>query len=131
MNQNSYFTYFIPRDDCHKRGGHLLVIPDSTTQTFVMYILGRIGYKGNALWIGLNDRASERNWRWDTGKYKYGTFKFVFRSVESPCLEKVRFREDLKVGGLNSEFRCVEIGLNDFLNPHDGYENWLYPGSNR
>ena len=53
---------------CHRSGGRLVTISDSGVQGFIEKMLGRLQFSG-AVWIGLNDRDEEHNWRWDGGKW--------------------------------------------------------------
>ncbi|XP_045207460.2 snaclec convulxin subunit beta-like [Mercenaria mercenaria] len=65
------------RDYCHHRGGTLVTIPDAQTQSFLMKALHWLQFDPDSkgLWIGLNDRDQEEQYKWDNGHKLHG-FKY-------------------------------------------------------
>ncbi|XP_077688939.1 phosphatidylserine lipase ABHD16A [Eretmochelys imbricata] len=59
--ENKYWSR--GRDDCARRGSHLLVIQDREELEFIQNITG----DQNLVWIGLNIASPGRNWTWVDG----------------------------------------------------------------
>jgi len=45
-------------------GGELVEISDLATNEFVARTLNALWWQNNGVWLGLNDRHSEQQWRW-------------------------------------------------------------------
>ncbi|XP_045180522.2 semaphorin-5B-like [Mercenaria mercenaria] len=54
------------RDDCRSKEGHMLSIGSAEEQTFIYNVLTKT-YLAKKIWLGLDDRVNEGQWKWDSG----------------------------------------------------------------
>jgi len=74
------------RDDCSSKGGHLVIILDQATQTFIEKSLRDLNWNRNGVWLGLNDIDTEGHWKWVTGiDHITNLAPVIIRRIKSIC----------------------------------------------
>ncbi|KAJ8320950.1 hypothetical protein KUTeg_002537 [Tegillarca granosa] len=56
------------REDCKIKGGNLLSIHSIQEQNFIMSSLSSLNFLGKGVWLGLNDKVTEKTFVWDSGE---------------------------------------------------------------
>ncbi|MCB9675812.1 MAG: C-type lectin domain-containing protein [Alphaproteobacteria bacterium] len=71
------------RDDCASRGFHLADILDADEDAWVSAV--SLVYGEDARWIGLNDRAEEGTWVWESGAVSAYSSLDMYPSPGADC----------------------------------------------
>jgi len=66
-----------------QHGGELAEINDLETNEFIVSTLNGLWWQNNGVWIGLNDRGGEQQWRWSSGQHRA-------RHFSSPALTRAQ-----------------------------------------
>uniref|UniRef100_A0A452I4J5 C-type lectin domain-containing protein n=1 Tax=Gopherus agassizii TaxID=38772 RepID=A0A452I4J5_9SAUR len=99
--ENQYWSW--GRDDCLRRGSHLLVIQDrgELVRNFIQNIPGN----QNLVWIGLNITSPGRKWTWVDGSPLNQTFAVSGPAEENSCaaVKKTQIKSEI----CNTDYKWI------------------------
>uniref|UniRef100_A0A452I4J3 C-type lectin domain-containing protein n=1 Tax=Gopherus agassizii TaxID=38772 RepID=A0A452I4J3_9SAUR len=98
--ENQYWSW--GRDDCLRRGSHLLVIQDRGELEFIQNIPGN----QNLVWIGLNITSPGRKWTWVDGSPLNQTLFAVSGPAEENSCAAVK-KTQIKSEICNTDYKWI------------------------